>query len=54
VGTQLSVLRESCDATSIASGTVRVATVISWMLPPACPVTKQRGGGSVRADGQLV
>jgi hypothetical protein len=44
-GAQLSVLRESCDATSIASGTVRVAAVISWMLPPACPVTKLRGGG---------
>ena len=44
-GAQLSVLRESCDATSIASGTARVAAVISWMLPPACPVTKLRGGG---------
>ena len=34
-GVQLSVLRESCDATSIASGTARVAAVISWMLPRA-------------------
>jgi hypothetical protein len=41
-GAQLSVLRESCDATSIASGTARVAAVISWMLPPACPVTTLR------------
>jgi hypothetical protein len=49
--TQLSVLRESCDATSIASGPDRVVAVISWMLPPACPVTKLRGGGSARLMG---
>ena len=40
------MLRESCDATSNASGTARVADVISWMRPRAPSPSCEEGDPS--------